>query len=35
VSGRPATAGPPAGVPANGGKKTNPGQSHRPPKTSH
>ena len=35
VSGRPATAGPPAGVPANGGNKTNPGQSHRPPKTSH
>jgi hypothetical protein len=34
VSGRPATAGPPAGVPGNGGKKTNPGQSHRPPKTS-
>ena len=33
VSGRPATAGPPAGVPGNGGKKTNPGQSHRPPKT--
>ncbi|HJQ10571.1 MAG TPA: hypothetical protein VJ840_06005 [Gemmatimonadaceae bacterium] len=32
VSGRPATAGPPAGVPGNGGKKTNPGQSHRPPK---
>ena len=34
VSGRPATAGPPPGVPGNGGKKTNPGQSHRPPKTS-
>jgi len=33
VSGRPATAGPPAGVPGNGGRKTNPGQSHRPPKT--
>ena len=33
VSGRPATAGPPAGVPGNGGKKTNPGQGHRPPKT--
>jgi hypothetical protein len=32
VSGRPATAGPPAGVPGNGGRKTNPGQSHRPPK---
>lgn len=31
VSGRPSTAGPPAGVPGNGGKKTNPGQSHRPP----
>lgn len=34
VSGRPATAGPPAGVPANGGKKTNPGRNHRPPKPS-
>lgn len=33
VSGRPSTAGPPAGVPGNGGRKTNPGQSHRPPKT--
>lgn len=33
VNGRPATAGPPAGVPGNGGRKTNPGQSHRPPKT--
>ena len=30
-SGRPATAGPPAGVPGNGGAKSNPGQSHRPP----
>jgi hypothetical protein len=30
---KPATAGPPAGVPGNAGKKTNPGQSHRPPKT--
>jgi hypothetical protein len=28
---RPATAGPPAGVPGNAGKKSNPGQSHRPP----
>lgn len=35
VSGRPPTAGPPFGVPGNGGKKTNPGQSHRPPKTSN
>jgi hypothetical protein len=34
VSGRPATAGPPTGVPGNGGKKTSPGQSHRPPKGS-
>ena len=33
VSGRPATAGPPAGVPGNAGKKNNPGQSHRPPKS--
>lgn len=33
TTGRPATAGPPAGVPANGGKKSNPGQSHRPPPT--
>ncbi len=31
TTGRPATAGPPAGVPANGGAKSNPGQSHRPP----
>ncbi|MFL5487958.1 MAG: hypothetical protein ACJ8AJ_05670 [Gemmatimonadaceae bacterium] len=31
-TGRPATAGPPAGIPGNGGKKSNPGQSHRPPK---
>jgi hypothetical protein len=29
-TGKPATAGPPAGVPGNAGKKT--GQSHRPPK---
>jgi hypothetical protein len=29
--GRPATAGPPAGVPGNGGVKSNPGQSHKPP----
>lgn len=29
--GRPVTAGPPAGVPANGGAKSNPGQSRRPP----
>jgi hypothetical protein len=32
-SGRPATSGPPAGVPANGGARSNPGQSHRPPPT--
>lgn len=31
LTGRPTTAGPPAGVPANGGSKSNPGQSHRPP----
>jgi hypothetical protein len=31
TTGRPATAGPPAGVPANGGAKSNPGQAHRPP----
>jgi hypothetical protein len=30
-SGRPATAGPPAGLPGNGGAKSNPGQGHRPP----
>jgi hypothetical protein len=30
-SGRPATAGPPAGVPGNGGSKSNPGQGHKPP----
>lgn len=31
-AGPPASAGgPPAGVPANGGSKSNPGQSHRPP----
>ena len=30
-SGRPVTGGPPAGVPGNGGAKSNPGQSHRPP----
>lgn len=30
---KPATAGPPAGIPGNAGKKSNPpGQSHRPPK---
>jgi hypothetical protein len=32
-TGRPATSGPPAGVPANGGSRSNPGQSHRPPPT--
>jgi hypothetical protein len=32
AKGRPATAGPPAGVPANGGAKSNPGQTRRPPK---
>ena len=31
TTGRPATAGPPAGVPGNGGAKSNPGQTHRPP----
>lgn len=32
-AGPPASAGgPPAGVPANGGSKSNPGQSHRPPR---
>ena len=31
TTGRPATAGPPAGVPGNGGAKSNPGQSRRPP----
>jgi hypothetical protein len=31
TTGRPAPAGPPAGLPANGGKKSNPGQTHRPP----
>ncbi|MGI8400691.1 MAG: hypothetical protein ACR2NS_03665 [Gemmatimonadaceae bacterium] len=30
-SGRPATAGPPAGIPGNGGSKSNPGQGHKPP----
>jgi hypothetical protein len=30
-AGRPAWAGPPAGVPGNAGKKSNSGQSHRPP----
>lgn len=30
-SGRPATAGPPAGVPGNGGKRSTPGLSHKPP----
>jgi hypothetical protein len=29
---KPAWAGPPTGVPGNGGKKSNPGQSHHPPK---
>jgi hypothetical protein len=32
AKGRPATARPPAGVPANGGAKSNPGQTRRPPK---
>jgi hypothetical protein len=31
-TGRPATAGPPAGIPGNGGVKSNPGQGHKPPK---
>jgi hypothetical protein len=31
TTGRPASAGPPAGVPGNGGAKSNPGQGHRPP----
>jgi len=30
-SGRPATAGPPAGVPGNGGKKANTAHGHKPP----
>lgn len=30
-SGRPTTAGPPAGVPGNGGAKSNPGQGRKPP----
>ena len=30
-TGRPATAGPPAGIPGNGGAKSNPGQGHKPP----
>jgi hypothetical protein len=30
-SGRPATAGPPSGVPGNAGKKSKPAQSHKPP----
>jgi hypothetical protein len=29
--GRPATAGPPAGVPGNGGSRSNPGHGHKPP----
>jgi hypothetical protein len=29
--GRPATAGPPVGVPGNGGSKSNPGHGHKPP----
>jgi hypothetical protein len=35
ASGRPSTAGAPAGIPGNGGRRANPGQSHRPPKTSN
>jgi hypothetical protein len=31
TTGRPATAGPPAGIPGNGGVKSNPGQGHKPP----
>jgi hypothetical protein len=31
-TGKPASAGPPAGVPGNGGSKSNPGQGHKPPK---
>ena len=31
TTGRPATAGPPAGIPGNAGKKSNPGQGHKPP----
>jgi hypothetical protein len=31
TTGRPATAGPPAGVPGNGGVKSNPGQGRKPP----
>jgi hypothetical protein len=30
--GRPARSGPPAGVPGNGGEKSNPGQGRKPPK---
>ncbi len=30
-TGRPATAGPPAGIPGNAGAKSNPGQTHKPP----
>jgi hypothetical protein len=32
-AGRPTNAGPPAGVPGNNGRKTNPGRGHKPPKT--
>jgi hypothetical protein len=32
-TGRPATAGPPGGIPGNAGKKSKPGQTNRPPKT--
>jgi hypothetical protein len=31
-TGRPATAGPPSGIPGNGGVKSNQGQGHKPPK---
>jgi hypothetical protein len=31
-TGRPANAGPPSGVPGNGGVKSNQGQGHKPPK---
>jgi hypothetical protein len=30
-TGRPATAGPPSGIPGNGGVKSNQGQGHKPP----
>lgn len=32
-AGRPSNAGPPAGVPGNGGNKSNPNKGRRPPKT--